>query len=117
MKKKLSVLFGDWNHLVDKPVLVGDVKKVVEKGSIPAFGFFFMLAVSGIIATFGLLSNSTAVIIGAMIVAPLMNPIIALSFGSIERNRVLILRSLLTIFVGTIIIITMAFSVSVPVPE
>ncbi len=109
--KKVS-LFGNWRHLIDKPILVGDVKKVVEKGSIPAFGFFFMLAASGVIATFGLLSNSAAVIIGAMIVAPLMNPIISLSFGSIEMNRVLVLRSLLTIVVGTIVIITMSYFVS-----
>jgi uncharacterized hydrophobic protein (TIGR00271 family) len=71
-----------------------------------------MLAAAGVIATFGLLSNSAAVIIGAMIVAPLMNPIIALAFGGIETGRVLIFRSLLTIVTGTIVIITMAFLVS-----
>jgi len=112
MNAKISSLLGDWRHLIDKPILVGDVKKVVEKGSVPAFGFFFMLSASGVIATFGLLSNSAAVIIGAMIVAPLMNPIISLSFGSIEMNRVLVLRSLLTIVVGTNVIITMSFFVS-----
>jgi len=71
-----------------------------------------MLAASGVIATFGLLSNSAAVIIGAMIVAPLMNPIISLSFGGVQVNRVLIFRSLLTIVIGTIVIITMAFLVT-----
>jgi uncharacterized hydrophobic protein (TIGR00271 family) len=92
-------LFGEWRHLIEEPVLVADVKNAVEKGSVPSFGFFFMLAAAGVIATFGLLSNSAAVIIGAMIVAPLM-------------NRVLICRSLLTIVIGTIVIITMAFLVS-----
>jgi len=109
---KLYSLFGNWRHLVDEPVSVGDVTQVVERGSIPSFGFFFMLAASGVIATFGLLSNSAAVIIGAMIVAPLMNPIISLSFGGIQVNRVLIFRSLLTIVIGTAVIITMAFLVS-----
>jgi len=47
-----------------------------------------------------------------MIVAPLMNPIISLAFGGIEMNRVLVLRSLLTVVSGTIVIITMAFLVS-----
>ena len=69
-------LFGDWRHLVEEPVLVSDVKATVEQRSVPSFGFFFFLAASGVIATFGLLSNSAAVIIGAIIVAPLMNPII-----------------------------------------
>jgi uncharacterized hydrophobic protein (TIGR00271 family) len=112
MNAKIVSLFGDWRHLVEEPVLVGVVKKAVEKGSVPSFGFFFMLAASGVIATFGLLSNSAAVIIGAMIVAPLMNPIISLAFGGVEVNRVLICRSILTIVIGTIVIITMAFLVS-----
>jgi uncharacterized hydrophobic protein (TIGR00271 family) len=109
---KMNSLLGSWRHLVEEPVLVADVKKVVEKGSVPSFGFFFMLAASGVIATFGLLSNSAAVIIGAMIVAPLMNPIISLAFGSISTNREIVSRSLLTIVVGTVVIITMAFGVS-----
>ncbi|MEH6636268.1 MAG: DUF389 domain-containing protein [Halioglobus sp.] len=112
MNKAMVSLFGDWRHLIEEPVLVSDVKETVEQRSVPSFGFFFMLAASGVIATFGLLSNSAAVIIGAMIVAPLMNPIISLAFGGIEANRVLIFRSLLTIVIGTIVIITMAFLVS-----
>ena len=112
MNRIINSLFGSWRHLIEDPVLASDVKHVVEKGSVPSFGFFFMLAASGVIATFGLLSNSAAVIIGAMIVAPLMNPIISLAFGGVEANRVLIFRSLLTIVIGTIVIITMAFLVS-----
>ena len=43
-------LFGQWRHLVEAPVLVADVKKAVEKGSVPSFDFFFMLATAGVIA-------------------------------------------------------------------
>ena len=93
MNAKVIGLFGEWRHLVEAPVLVADVKKAVEKGSVPSFDFFFMLAAAGVIATFGLLSNSAAVIIGAMIVAPLMNPIISLAFGGIDTNRVLVSRA------------------------
>ena len=100
-------LFGQWRHLVEAPVLVADVKKAVEKGSVPSFDFFFMLATAGVIATLGLLSNSAAVIIGAMIVAPLMNPIISLAFGVIEIDRVLVSRSLLTIVVATIVVVAL----------
>lgn len=112
MNTKKFTLFGEERHLIDKPILVGDVRKVVEKGSVPVFGFFFLLAASGIIATFGLLSNSAAVIIGAMIIAPLMNPIISLAFGSVEMNRVLVFRSVFTIIIGTILIISMSFFAS-----
>ncbi|MGB7085664.1 MAG: hypothetical protein WBD47_08920 [Phormidesmis sp.] len=38
-----------------------------------------------LIATLGLLSNSTAVIIGAMLIAPLMLPIRSVAFGILEE--------------------------------
>jgi len=41
-------------------------------------------------ATFGLLANSAAVIIGAMIIAPLMLPIRGLAFGDFARKRNLV---------------------------
>ena len=105
----ISHWLGDWRYLVEKPVSAEGVASTVEKGSVPAFAFFFMLASSGVIATFGLLANSAAVIIGAMIVAPLMNPIISMSFGIMAGRGPLILRSLLTIAIGTLMTITMAF--------
>ena len=37
--------------------------------SLPSFGFFVLLITSTIIATFGLIANNTAVVIGALIVA------------------------------------------------
>ena len=81
MSVLISHLLGDWRYLVEKPASAEGVERTVEKGSVPSYAFFFMLASSGVIATFGLLANSAAVIIGAMIVAPLMNPIISMSFG------------------------------------
>lgn len=39
--------------------------------------FFVLLLLAAVIATFGLISDSTASVIGAMIVAPLMGPIMA----------------------------------------
>ena len=100
---------GDWRQLLEKPTSAKDVEQAVEKGSIPAFAFYFMLVMSAVIATFGLLANSAAVIIGAMIVAPLMNPIIAMLCGLVAGRGQLITRSLLVVLTGTILTITVAF--------
>lgn len=61
----------------------------------PSRSFYAMVAVSTTIAAYGLLSNSTAIVIGAMLVAPLMGPIfgVALSLSSGDRS---LLRSSLT---------------------
>lgn len=60
------------------------------------------------IATLGLLSNSTAVIIGAMIVAPLMLPIRSLAFAALVGHGVLYRKSVLAIIVGTLVSVALA---------
>ena len=56
-----------------------------------------------VIATLGLLSNSAAVIIGAMLVAPLMSPIRTVAFGILEGDVELVLEGLKALGVGTAI--------------
>lgn len=62
------------------------------------------------IATFGLLSNSTAVIIGAMIVAPLMLPIRGLAFGALQGYLPLFRKGMIAIGIGTLLAIAISFS-------
>ena len=50
--------------------------------------FFVLLLLATVIATFGMLADSTATIIGAMIVAPLMGPIMATRLGVAEWRLV-----------------------------
>ncbi|MGB3653739.1 MAG: DUF389 domain-containing protein [Rivularia sp. (in: cyanobacteria)] len=59
-------------------------------------------------ATFGLLSNSAAVIIGAMIIAPLMLPIRGLAFGALEGDLKLF-RIAFQVGVGSAIAISLAW--------
>lgn len=49
----------------------------VRRSARPTLDYFTMMALSTIIASLGLLLNSPAVVIGAMLVAPLMSPIVA----------------------------------------
>ncbi|MFQ5593555.1 MAG: DUF389 domain-containing protein [Anaerolineae bacterium] len=85
-----------WDALYEAlPTLSGEerieVYREVRRGARPDVDFFVMMGLSAIIATFGLLQNSTAVIIGAMLVAPLFTPILALSLA-IVRGDVRLLR-------------------------
>ena len=63
-----------------------DVLREVHNGARPDVDFFVMIGLSALIATFGLLQNSTAVIIGAMLVAPLFSPILAISLAIAQGN-------------------------------
>lgn len=55
--------------------------------SSPRPSFYTMLVLSGIIASYGLLTNSTPVVIGAMLVAPLMTPIIGSALSLVISDR------------------------------
>ena len=59
----------------------------LEEASSPGFDYFLMITLSCSIATFGLLIDSAAVIIGAMLVAPLMSPLLGLSLASVAGRE------------------------------
>ncbi|OLP18449.1 hypothetical protein BST81_10775 [Leptolyngbya sp. 'hensonii'] len=71
--------------------------------------FLILIVGSCIIATLGLLSNSVAVIIGAMIVAPLMLPIRGLAFGALEGDITLFRRGLTSVAVGTVLAVILSW--------
>lgn len=62
--------------------------------------YLMLMVLSTILATFGLFGNSSPVIIGAMILAPLMAPIISLSMATLRQNNQLAIQSLRTIAIG-----------------
>jgi len=62
------------------------IYKEVRKNAIPSVDYFVMIGLSSIIATYGLLQDSSTVIIGAMLVAPLFTPILALSLALVQAD-------------------------------
>lgn len=62
--------------------------------------FLLLIVLSAAIATLGLLQNSTAVVIGAMLVSPLLGPIMGVGFGLATLESNLIKRSLVTMAAG-----------------
>jgi len=74
----------------------------------PDFDFFLLVVLSAVIATLGLLTNSAAVIIGAMLVAPLMSPIIGIGLASLTGDARLFRDSGVALARGAILAILMA---------
>lgn len=81
----------------------------IEQSSVPSLNFYFMLGMATAIASFGLLSNSAPAIIGAMIVAPLMSPIIGFSFAAITGAHKLAVQSLTSILTGILLVVGIAY--------
>ncbi|PZO23306.1 MAG: hypothetical protein DCF25_00465 [Leptolyngbya foveolarum] len=97
LAKQWHYLTADWHVLLEKPVSPKKLSFLLIQTSLPSFGFYFMLTLATMIATLGLLSNSAATIIGAMIVAPLMGPIVSAAYALVTADHKLLSRSLLTI--------------------
>lgn len=82
-------------------------------------GFLIMLTLAGIIAIAGVLTDSTATVIGAMIIAPLGTPILAIGLGIVTGHLSLVVRSIMWVLLGLAIVIVLglAFSLFVATPE
>ena len=98
-----------WNRYEEDAVSAEDLTMQMHQASLPSLSFFFMLALATSIATFGLLANSAPTIIGAMIVAPLMAPIMSLSFGLVAFEKRLIIRSFFTVVAGVTLVVGLAY--------
>ncbi|VXD16701.1 conserved membrane hypothetical protein [Planktothrix serta PCC 8927] len=75
-----------------------------------SFNYIILVITACLIATFGLLSNSTAVIIGAMLVAPIMLPLRGLAFGILENDQELSRCGVISIVVGTIVALVLSIT-------
>lgn len=64
------------------------------------FTYIVLMLLSTLLASFGLFANSAAVIIGAMLLAPLMTPIVSISMGLLRADAQIIKDSFLKIVLG-----------------
>ncbi|MEM9953300.1 MAG: TIGR00341 family protein [Chloroflexota bacterium] len=87
-----------------------------RKSALSSIDFNWLIIMSAGLASLGLMLNSVAVIIGAMLVAPLMSPLgslaIGLAVGELDMTR----RAALTLIQGTFlaILISIAFGLLLP---
>jgi len=79
--------------------------------------FFALLLFATIIATYGVLSDSSATVIGAMLVAPLMTPIIATTAAVIMGNKPRALHSLALTAAGALFVIVIATLLTWVIPD
>jgi uncharacterized hydrophobic protein (TIGR00271 family) len=79
--------------------------------------FFALLLFATVIATYGVLSGSTATVIGAMIVAPLMGPIMATTAAVVMGSSQRALRALALVGAGVGTVILFSYLLAWVVPD
>jgi uncharacterized hydrophobic protein (TIGR00271 family) len=91
------------------------VEATIRRGAVYAPSFFVLLAIAGLIGAVGILTNSQILIVGAMVVGPEYDAIIATALGISKRDRRPVGEGLLALIFGffAAIVVTLAFGVAV----
>ena len=117
--QRLMPLLDRWLNLwvpqADRAARV-DVYESLQRGSTWGFDFMMLIALSTTIAAFGLQQSSTAVVIGAMLVAPLMTPLLGAGLGLLQGNRKLLAASLRAVGLGFILALGLSMVVGLLSP-
>jgi uncharacterized hydrophobic protein (TIGR00271 family) len=71
--------------------------------------FWVLLVLAAVIATAGVVADSTATVIGAMIVAPLMTPILGIALSVVLADRGHLVRSVLLVLGGSLLVVAIAY--------
>ncbi len=90
--------------------------KVLRENATLKNSYVVMMVLSTLITAFGLYANSSPVIIGGMILAPLISPIVSFSMGVVRYDVNMLKYSLKTIMIGTIASLAFAAAVSLIIP-
>jgi uncharacterized hydrophobic protein (TIGR00271 family) len=78
--------------------------------------YWLLLLLSAVIASAGVVSDSTATVIGAMIVAPLMTPILGIMLGAVLSDGPNLRRCLLLLVAGACAVIAVGWLLGLFVP-
>ncbi|MDA8084934.1 MAG: TIGR00341 family protein [Nitrospiraceae bacterium] len=94
----------------------GSVIKDIYLDGEMSFGYFLTLTLASLIALNGLIQNSIAVIIGAMLISPLMGPMLSFGFAFTTGNMVVWRKSTRKIIFSVVLSIAVAFVVTLISP-
>jgi len=84
------------------------VTQDIRQSATSSFDFFLLVVLSCSIATLGLVTDSPAVIIGAMLVAPLMSSIIGIGMSSITGDSFLARNSATALLRGAVLAVLLS---------
>ena len=93
------------------------VRLNIQADALPSKTFFIMNALAAVIAGYGLLSNSAAVVIGAMLVAMMLGPISGIALALIDSRWILFRTAFQTLTLGILMIYGIGFLIGILHPN
>jgi len=83
----------------------------MKKNSELNLNFFILVFLSAVVAAVGLVKDNVAVVVGAMVIAPLLGPNLSLALGTALGDRQLMWRSVKTNLAGVVLTVALAILV------
>lgn len=97
-----------------------DVDRMVERlflgTPVQRSAFWVLLVLAAIIAGAGVVADSVATVIGAMIVAPLMTPILGTALAVVLADRGRVVASALLVVGGAVVVVAIGYALGLLVP-
>lgn len=90
-------------------MMVHQVVASIRASTALSFDFVLLICLASMLAAFGLLENSTVVIVASMLVSPMMSPILGIVFGLSIREHSLWRRGLRNELIGLLICLSCGF--------
>ena len=94
-----------------------DVGRRIRQSAMAGVDFYVLIILASMIAILGLIQNSGAVIIGAMLVAPLMSPILAMAFSIVIGDVQILARAGESTLKGVLMAIVVAVVMALILPR
>jgi len=89
----------------------------VEKSARLNANVVVLIVLSTVVAAIGLVEDNIAVVIGAMVIAPLLGPNLALSLGTALGDIPLMQKSVRTLFVGILLVLVLSAALGLAWPS
>ena len=91
-----------------------EIARVLHQQARPTPEYYVLCGIASVIATLGLLMNNGTAIIGAVLIAPLMGPILGIGFSMLIGRRKSAMKAGVTLCLGVLLILGISYLVSLP---
>src|SRR5690606_18153282 len=92
------------------------VRDMFTRHRLDAVSYWLQIVLATGIATLGLVLSSTGIVIGAMLISPLMSPIVGLGMGLAVGAPLLTLRSMFRVAASIVLVVGMAALLTITLP-
>ncbi|WP_411679396.1 TIGR00341 family protein [Clostridium thailandense] len=93
-----------------------ELHNTIKNEALGGITYYLLVVLAAVVATLGLLTNSTAVIIGAMLISPIMSPIIGMSFAVTLGDADLFRKAVKNIIFGALLAVIVSIFITILVP-